>query len=52
MEFKTPASSLCTDADIVRLRELHAEMDRDILVCYGWEDVDLQYGFYFAILSY
>jgi protein tyrosine phosphatase (PTP) superfamily phosphohydrolase (DUF442 family) len=25
----------CTDADIRRLRELHAEMDRAILACSG-----------------
>jgi hypothetical protein len=36
----------CTDADIQRLRELHAEMDRTILACYGWSDVDPQHGFY------
>jgi len=26
------------DADIARLRELHATMDRSILTCYGWTD--------------
>jgi hypothetical protein len=36
----------CTDADIQRLRELHAEMDRTILDCYGWEDVQLAHDFY------
>jgi hypothetical protein len=36
----------CTDADIQRLRELHAEMDRNILACYGWSDLDPQHGFY------
>ncbi|MEJ5343100.1 MAG: DNA methyltransferase [Thermogutta sp.] len=35
-----------TDADIVRLRELHAEMDNAILACYGWEDLDLSHNFY------
>jgi hypothetical protein len=34
--FHTPA---CTDTDIVRLRNLHAEMDRAILACYGWDDL-------------
>jgi hypothetical protein len=28
----------CADADIARLRELHAAMDRAILACYGWTD--------------
>ncbi|RTI39201.1 hypothetical protein CSW18_07185 [Thermus scotoductus] len=36
----------CTDADIQRLRELHAEMDRVILACYGWVDLDPEHGFY------
>jgi len=41
--FHNPA---CTDADIARLRELHAQMDRAILACYGWQDVDAAHGFY------
>jgi hypothetical protein len=41
--FHDPA---CTDADIVRLRELHAEMDRAILACYGWEDLNPGHDFY------
>ncbi|MEW5764472.1 MAG: Eco57I restriction-modification methylase domain-containing protein [Acidobacteriota bacterium] len=36
----------CTDEDIVRLRELHAEMDRAVLACYGWDDLDPQNGFH------
>jgi hypothetical protein len=35
----------CTDEDVQRLRELHAEMDRAILACYGWDDIDPQHGF-------
>lgn len=35
-----------TDPDIVRLRELHAEMDRAILACYGWADLDPGHGFH------
>jgi len=41
--FHDPA---CTDADVVRLRELHAAMDRAVLACYGWEDINLQHDFY------
>ncbi|MGB9619583.1 MAG: type IIL restriction-modification enzyme MmeI, partial [Armatimonadota bacterium] len=41
--FHDPA---CTDGDIARLRELHVEMDRAILACYGWEDLDQGRGFY------
>ncbi len=36
----------CQDADVVRLRELHTAMDRAILACYGWDDLDLKHGFY------
>ena len=36
----------CTDPDIVRLRELHAEMDHAILQCYRLGDLDLRHGFY------
>src|SRR5204863_2523469 len=28
-----------TAADIVRLRELHADMDRAVLRAYGWDDL-------------
>ncbi|MBI2929596.1 MAG: hypothetical protein HYY24_28360, partial [Verrucomicrobia bacterium] len=36
----------CMDADIARLRELHAAMDRAILACYGWTDLDPAHGFH------
>jgi hypothetical protein len=36
----------CADADIARLRELHAAMDRAILACYGWTDFDPGHGFH------
>jgi hypothetical protein len=39
-------SGACADADIVTMRALHAEMDRTILACYGWHDLDPQHGFY------
>ena len=29
----------CTDPEIVRLRELHLEMDRAVLTAYGWTDL-------------
>jgi hypothetical protein len=35
-----------TDGDIQRLRDLHVEMDKAILACYGWEDLSLDHGFY------
>lgn len=36
----------CRDQDIQRLRELHSEMDRAILACYGWQDLDPKHNFY------
>ncbi len=33
-------------ADIVRLRELHVEMDQAVAHAYGWEDLDLGHGFH------
>jgi very-short-patch-repair endonuclease len=36
----------CNDPDIVKLRELHTEMDKAILACYGWDDIDPQHDFY------
>jgi hypothetical protein len=41
--FHDPA---CADTDIARLRELHTEMDRVILACYGWTDLDPGHGFH------
>jgi len=32
-------------ADIVRLRELHVEMDRAVASAYGWDDLELGHGF-------
>jgi hypothetical protein len=34
------------DIDISRLREMHAEMDRAILACYRWEDIDTGHSFH------
>jgi len=36
----------CQDADIVRLRELHGAMDRAILACYGWPDLEAGHDFH------
>jgi hypothetical protein len=36
----------CKDGDIVRLRELHTEIDRAIFACYGWEETDPGHGFH------
>jgi hypothetical protein len=41
--FHDPA---CTDDDIAELRALHAAMDRVILACYDWQDLDPGHGFH------
>jgi hypothetical protein len=33
-------------AGIVKLRELHIEMDNAVLSAYGWEDIHLKHNFY------
>ena len=35
-----------TAADIVRLRELHREMDEAVARAYGWDDLRLEHGFH------
>ena len=39
---------VCIDAfqDIIKLRELHKEMDEAILEAYGWTDIELRHDFY------
>jgi len=32
--------------DIVRLRDLHVEMDHAVAAAYGWQDLDLGHGFH------
>ena len=41
--FNNPA---CQDEDIQLMRILQTRMDHSILVCYGWDDIDLQHDFY------
>lgn len=36
----------CLDADIQKLRFLHADMDNAVLACYGWTDIQLNHDFY------
>jgi hypothetical protein len=36
----------CKDSDVERLRALHAEMDRAILACYSWQDLNPGHGFH------
>jgi hypothetical protein len=33
-------------ADIVKLRELHKEMDQAVAHAYGWDDLELEHGFH------
>ncbi|PSL02234.1 Eco57I restriction-modification methylase domain-containing protein [Cecembia rubra] len=39
---------VCIDAyhDIIRLRELHKQMDQAVLEAYGWTDIQLRHDFY------
>lgn len=41
--FHNPKESV---EDIVRLRELHVEMDRAVASAYGWSDLELGHGFH------
>lgn len=34
--------------EIIKLRELHVEMDNAVLEAYGWQDIDLRHDFYEA----
>ncbi|MFF9186175.1 Eco57I restriction-modification methylase domain-containing protein [Streptomyces misionensis] len=34
------------DADIARLRQIHAELDQAVMAAYGWDDVPLDHGFH------
>jgi hypothetical protein len=34
------------DSEIVKLRELHVELDHAVAAAYGWEDLDLDHGFW------
>lgn len=35
-----------TSEEIARLRALHAELDKAILACYGWGDLEPGHGFH------
>ena len=41
--FHNPQES---SADIVKLRELHKEMDQAVAAAYGWQDLELEHGFH------
>ncbi|MEU8242246.1 DNA methyltransferase [Actinoplanes missouriensis] len=47
--YKLVFDAACNDSDIVRLRELHREIDESVFLAYGWEDLveqGLDYGFH------
>lgn len=35
-----------SDADVARMRQVHAELDEAVMAAYDWEDVPLNHGFY------
>ncbi|WP_064058174.1 Eco57I restriction-modification methylase domain-containing protein [Prescottella equi] len=39
-------ADITTDADIIRMREIHVEIDEAVMVAYGWDDVPLDHGFH------
>ncbi len=39
-------NSICNDPNILQLRELHGNLDKAILACYGWSDLNLEHDFY------
>ncbi len=45
---KTPGTCTFVEAvtGIVKLRELHVEMDQAVLEAYGWQDIKLSHDFY------
>lgn len=38
--------TVTSDADIVRMRAIHASVDEAVLAAYGWTDIDLDHGFH------
>ena len=40
------SSGTRSDPDITLLRELHRDLDRIVLTAYGWEEIELDHGFY------
>ena len=34
------------DADVDRMRQIHVELDREVMAAYGWGDIDLDHGFH------
>jgi hypothetical protein len=39
-------NSVCQEEDIQWIRRLQMDMDRSVLACYSWDDIDLQHEFY------
>ncbi len=38
--------SIVNDGDVVRVRDLHRELDMSLLATYGWSDVRAEHGVY------
>jgi hypothetical protein len=39
-------SSNCLDADIQAMREVHRQIDVEVMHAYGWQDIELNHGFH------
>jgi hypothetical protein len=35
-----------SDADVARMRQIHADLDHAVMAAYGWEDLPLDHGFH------
>jgi hypothetical protein len=41
-----PGPGASVDADVVRMRAIHVELDHAVMAAYGWSDVPLDHGFH------
>ena len=39
-------SDVTDDRDMIRLREIHVELDEAVMAAYGWSEVQLDHGFH------
>lgn len=41
-----PDYSIGFDTDVDRIRDIHRQIDEAVMVAYGWDDIELNHGFY------
>ncbi|MFF4427077.1 Eco57I restriction-modification methylase domain-containing protein [Streptomyces sp. NPDC001549] len=42
----TPDVADSADRDVARLRQIHVDLDREVMAAYGWDEVPLDHGFH------